>query len=76
MPMPFPSYPIDGASGGGISGDRGPTVVPAPDAPSPEISPRHRRGGLSPQDKLRILVETDQTAGAGGIGATLRREGL
>jgi hypothetical protein len=33
-------------------------------------------GGLSPQDKLRILVETDQTAGAGGIGATLRREGL
>jgi hypothetical protein len=41
--MPFPSYPIDGASGGGISGDRGPTVVPAPDAPSPEISPRHRR---------------------------------
>ena len=32
MPMPFPSYPIDGASGAGINGGRRPTVVPALEA--------------------------------------------
>lgn len=91
MPMQFPSHPIDGASGAGINEGRRPTVVPAPDAPSPEISARPRRRTFTAQDKLRILAETDQAAkrtdaatsgqrahaaGSGGIGAILRREGL
>jgi transposase len=76
MPLQFPSYPIDGASGAGINGGRRPTVVPAPDALSPEISPRPRRRTFIAQDKLRILAETDRAAGTGGIGAILRREGL
>ena len=76
MPMQFPSYPMDGASGAGINGGRRPTVVPAPDAPSPEISPRPRRRTFTAQDKLRILAETDGASGTGQIGAILRREGL
>lgn len=76
MPMQFPSYLIDGASGGGINGGRRPTVVPPPDAPSPEISARPRRRSFTAQDKLRILAETDRAAGSGQIGAILRREGL
>ena len=76
MPMQFPTYPIDGVSGAGISGGRRPTVVPAPDTQSPEILARPRRRTFTAQDKLRILAETDRAAGTGGIGAILRREGL
>ena len=76
MPMQFPTYPIDGASGAGLNGGRRPTVVAAPDAPTPEISARPRRRTFTAQDKLRILAETDRAAGTGGIGAILRREGL
>ena len=50
--------------------------MPAPDAPSPEISPRPRRRTFTAQDKLRILAETDGASGTGQIGAILRREGL
>ena len=76
MPMSFSPYPIEGVSGAGINGGRRPTVVPAPDAPSPEISPRPRRRSFTAQDKLRILAETDRASGTGQIGAILRREGL
>ena len=76
MPMSFPQPQIDGAAGAGINGGRRPTVVPAPAAPSPELSDRPRRRTFTTQDKLRILVETDRAAGTGGIGAILRREGL
>ena len=76
MPVRVPPYPNDGASGAGINGGRGPTVVSAPDAPSPEISPRPQRRTFTAQDKLRILAETDRASGTGQIGAILRREGL
>ena len=76
MPMHFPSYPLDGASGAGINGGHRPTVVPAPDAPSPEISPRPRRRIFTARDKLHIFAETDRATGTGQIGAILRREGL
>ena len=75
MPMQFPPDPIDGASGAGINGGHRPTVVPAPDAPSPEISPRPRRRSFTAQDKQRILAETDRTAGTGQIGALHARGG-
>ena len=76
MPMSFPQPQIDGAAGAGIKGGCRPTIVPAPAAPSPELSDRPRRRTFTTQDKLRILVETDRAAGTGGIGAILRREGL
>jgi transposase-like protein len=64
------------ASGAGTEEGRRPTVVPAPDAVSPELSDRPDRRTFTAQYKLRILAETDQAAGSGGIGAILRREGL
>ena len=51
-------------------------MVSAPEAASPELSPRPRRRRFTAQDKLRILAETDRAADTGGIGAILRREGL
>jgi transposase len=74
--MPMPLTQTDAASGASTSRGRRPTVVPAPDAASPEISDRPRRRTFTAEDKLRILAETDRAAEAGGIGAILRRESL
>ena len=76
MPMYFPQRANQSASATDTIGGRRPTVVPAADAPSPELSPRPRRRRFTAQDKLRILAETDRAAGTGGVGAVLRREGL
>jgi transposase-like protein len=40
------------------------------------MSVRPRRRTFTAQTKLRVLAETDDAAGVGGIGAILRREGL
>jgi len=75
MPMISPS-PIEVVSGAGMDGSRRPTVVPAPETTSPELSARPRRRVFTVQDKLRILAEADRATLPGGIGAILRREGL
>ena len=72
--MPMLPRQIDAASGDGTNGGRRPTVVPAPDAASPELSARPRRRSFTAQDKLRILADADRAAEPGGIGAILRRE--
>jgi hypothetical protein len=46
---------------------RRPTIVAAPDAASPELSPRARRRSFTAADKLRLLAEVD-----GGGGRALR----
>ncbi len=74
--MPMELSQTDAASGAGTSRGRRATVVPAPDAASPEIADRPRRRTFTVEDKLRILAETDRAADGGGIGAVLRREGL
>jgi transposase len=74
--MPIVHTLIDAASGDGTKGGRGPTVVGAPAAASPELSGRPRRRTFAAQDKLRILAEIDRAAETGGIGTILRREGL
>ena len=76
MPVYFPQRPNEGVSGTGTNAGRRPTVVPAPDTPSPELAHRPRRRRFTAQDKLRLLAETDGAAGTGRIGAILRREGL
>jgi len=68
--------PIDAATGAVASGGRGPMLVAAPVAASPELSARPRRRTFTAQEKLRILAETDRAAETGGIGAVLRREGI
>ena len=75
MPM-LPKHPEAAAAGAGPSGGRRPTLVPAPAAPSPELSARPRRRTFTAEDKLRILAETDRAAEKGGVGAILRREGI
>jgi transposase-like protein len=67
---------IDAAPGAGTNEGRGPKIVPAPGAASPELPARPRRRTFTAQDKLRILAETDRATESGGIGAILRREGL
>ena len=63
-------------SGGSETGLR-PTLVPAPEAASPELLDRPRRRSFTAKDKLRILGEVDRAAGVpGGIGAIIRREGI
>ena len=74
--MPMPLKQTDAASGAGANRGRKPTVMPAPDAASPEISERPRRRTFTAQEKLRILAETDRAVEAGGVGAILRRESL
>ena len=74
--MPMPLKQIDAASGDGTQTGRRPTVVPSPDAASPELSDRPRRRTFTAHDKLRILAETDRAVETGGIGGILRREGL
>lgn len=74
--MPMLLSPDDGACGAGADGGRRPTVVPAPHAPSSELSDRPQRRRFTVADKLRVLAATDDAAGTGEIGAILRREGL
>ena len=74
--MPMLLTQINAASGDSTKGGRRPTVVPSPDAASPELSNRPRRRIFTVQDKLRILAETDRAAETGGIGTILRREGI
>src|SRR5271166_3320882 len=74
--MPNNNGSIDAANAAGIKEGRKPTMVPAPPAVSPELSPRPQRRTFSAAAKLRILEETDRAADTGGIAAILRREGL
>ena len=74
--MPRLPRQIDAAAGGGTIGGCRSTVVPAPVAASPELCARPRRRSFTVQDKLRILTATDRAADTGGIGVSLRREGL
>lgn len=76
MVMPNIHGSINTASGAGTEEGRRPTIVPAPLAVSPELSPRPQRRTFSAAAKLRILEETDRAADTGGIAAILRREGL
>jgi transposase len=64
------------AAGAATNQGRGPTVVAAPAATSPELTDRPRRRIFTAADKLRVLAETDRAADTGGISAILRREGL
>jgi len=76
MVMPLiPSATTHLASGTETEEGRRPTLVPAPEAVSPELVDRPRRRIFTAADKLRILAEVDR-AGPGGGGAILRREGL
>jgi transposase-like protein len=68
--------PIEVVSGDGTDGGQRPTVVPAPDATSPELSARPQRRVFTAKDKLRILAEADRASKLGDITAILRREGL
>ncbi len=76
MVMPNTLTSTSLASGPGTADGRRPTIVPGPDAASPELTFRPRRRTFTAADKLRILVEIDRAAGSRGIGAVLRREGL
>ena len=75
MVMPVFHFEKTLAVGAETEGGRRPSVVPAPTAASPELGERPRRRTFTAADKLRILRQVDE-AGAGGIGAVLRREGL
>jgi len=75
MVMPLHAYEKTLAGGAETEGGRRPSVVAAPPAASPELGERPRRRTFTAADKLRILRQVDE-AGAGGIGAVLRREGL
>jgi len=44
--------------------------------PDPEVVAQAKRRRFTAEYKQRILVESDQAKGSGGIGALLRREGL
>ena len=51
-------------------------VVPTSPLPDPEVAERAARRRFTAEYKLRILREADTCAGAGEVGALLRREGL
>src|SRR3954453_4335985 len=74
--MPNRVAEAQAAAGAGTEEGRRPTVVPAPAAANPEVSDRPKRRTFTAGEKLRILEENDRAAGAGDIGAILRREGL
>ena len=44
--------------------------------PDPEVVAQAKRRRFTAEYKHRILMETDQAKGSGGVGALLRREGL
>jgi len=71
MVMPLiPSATTHLASGAETEEGRRPTLVPAPEAVSPELVDRPRRRIFTAADKLRILAEVDR---AGPGGAILQR---
>ena len=75
--MPIVQTPNDDTDdGAAMNGGHRPTVVAAPASVSPELLDRPRRRTFTARDKLRILAATDRAAETGGIGATLRREGV
>jgi transposase len=45
-------------------------------SPDPEVPEKAQRRKFSAEDKKRILEEVDRSAGRGGIGVVLRREGV
>ena len=61
-------------------GDRSATVgkagVKLKTRPDPEVVAQAKRRRFTGEYKQRILAETDQAKGSGGIGLLLRREGL
>ena len=57
-------------------GDRSATGGNAAAHPDPEVVAQAQRRRFTAEYKQRILAETDQAKGSGGIGAILRREGL
>jgi len=64
------------AAGAAAEEGRRPTMVAAPAASSPELTPRPKRRTYAATEKLRILDEADRVTETGGIAALLRREGL
>ncbi len=78
MVMPvLPHEKTLAASGPATEEGRRPTIVPGPDAASPELLTQPRRRTFKARDKLRILAEVDAARGTpGGVGAVMRREGL
>ncbi len=75
MVMPFIPFEKTLAAGAATEGGRGPTVVAAAAAASPELSDRPRSRTFTAAYMLGILRQVDE-AGPGGISAILRREGL
>jgi len=70
---------ISAAAGAATEEGRGPTLVAAPAAASPEltVTERPRRRHFDNKEKLRVLDEIDRAASTrGAIGAIMRREGL
>jgi hypothetical protein len=53
-----------------------PAVAAAVAVPDPEVRAVAKRRQFSAAYKLSVLEEADRCAGAGAIGALLRREGL
>ncbi len=77
MVMPPQSQPVTDASLGSDSPTKAPSkVVPAPEAPTAELTAVPKRRSFTAKYKLRILDETDRAADTGGVSAILRREGL
>ena len=57
-------------------GDRSTTSGNTTAHPDPEVVAQAQRRHFTVEYKQRVLAETDQAKGSGGIGAILRREGL
>ena len=79
MVMPNQAEEAPATVGFGTDGGRRPTIVPAPTVADPELSAHPVRRTFTAAEKLGILVEADQAASTGVIGATgaiLRRHGL
>jgi len=77
--MPNQAEATPAAAGTPPGARRGTSGVPAPAAANPELSDRPVRRTFTAAEKLSILVEADQAASTGVIGATgalLRRHGL
>ena len=51
-------------------------VLPGPDLPDPEVTPKAKRRSFSASYKKKILAEVEAAAGTGSIGEILRREGI
>jgi len=82
VPVPFPAaLPSVGRreperSEGDRSATDGKTGTDPRVHPDPEVVAQAKRRRFTAEYKQRILAESDQAKGSGGIGALLRREGL